>query len=74
MRSGFVKPNEKTVLILTGNLLKDPDFTIKFHKGELFQDSKLANDILGAQQRAPLVLDANVAALAKVLHDSEQIC
>lgn len=74
VRSGFVKPNEKTVLILTGNLLKDPDFTIKFHKGELFQDSKLANDILGAQQRAPLVLDANVAALAKVLHDSEQIC
>ena len=35
-RSGFVKPGESVVLILTGHLLKDPDFTIKFHRGELF--------------------------------------
>ena len=35
-RSGFVKPGESVVLILTGHLLKDPDFTIKFHRGDLF--------------------------------------
>jgi len=36
-RSGFVKPGESVVLILTGHLLKDPDFTIKFHRGDLFE-------------------------------------
>ena len=36
-RSGFVKPGESVVLILTGHLLKDPDFTIKFHRGDLFR-------------------------------------
>ena len=35
-RSGFVKAGESVVLILTGHLLKDPDFTIKFHRGDLF--------------------------------------
>ncbi len=34
-RSGFVKPGESVVLILTGHALKDPDFTIKFHRGDL---------------------------------------
>ncbi len=33
---GFVKPGEMVVLILTGHLLKDPDFTIRFHRGDLF--------------------------------------
>ena len=37
-RSGFVKPGESVVLILTGHLLKDPDFTIKFHRGDLFPE------------------------------------
>jgi threonine synthase len=27
----FVKPDEVVVLVLTGNLLKDPDYTIEFH-------------------------------------------
>jgi len=27
---------KSVVLILTGNLLKDPDFTLKFHRGDLF--------------------------------------
>ncbi|MGA9527902.1 MAG: threonine synthase [Terriglobales bacterium] len=35
--SGFVKTGEMVVLILTGHLLKDPDFTIKFHRGDLFE-------------------------------------
>src|ERR1700752_3026607 len=38
LRQGFVKPDESVVLVLTGNLLKDPDFTIDFHRGELFKD------------------------------------
>ncbi len=41
-RSGFVKAGETVVLILTGHLLKDPDFTIKFHRGELFAGTSVA--------------------------------
>src|SRR5437764_6027047 len=37
-KQGFVKPKESVILILTGHLLKDPDFTIKFHRGDLFAE------------------------------------
>ena len=74
VRSGFVKPHEKIVLILTGHVLKDPDFTIKFHRGELFNDSVYEQEsaVLKAQQRAPIVLDPDVRALVKVLEDAEK--
>src|SRR5258707_9739326 len=32
VKQGFVRKNEFVVLILTGNLLKDPDFTLKFNR------------------------------------------
>lgn len=74
VRSGFVKPHEKIVLILTGHVLKDPDFTIKFHRGELFKDSvhEQESAVLKAQQRAPIVLDPDVRALVTVLEDAEK--
>src|SRR5438132_3060881 len=57
VKQGFVKRNESVVLILTGHMLKDPDFTIKFHRGDLFPDKKDDAAILKEQQRAPIVLD-----------------
>ncbi len=62
---GFVKRHEITVLILTGHLLKDPDFTLKFHRGDLFPGS--VDPTLVAQQRAPIVLEASAGAVIKVL-------
>ena len=44
VRSGFVKENDKSVLVLTGHILKDPDFTIAFHKGELFAGTEHAKN------------------------------
>src|SRR3981081_3544756 len=44
VKQGFVKPSETVVLILTGNLLKDPDFTIEFHRGELFAGTPHENE------------------------------
>jgi threonine synthase len=67
VKQGFVKCNESVVLILTGHMLKDPDFTIKFHRGDLFPDKKDEAAILKEQQRAPIVLDANVETVLKVL-------
>jgi threonine synthase len=69
VKRGFVKSNESVVLILTGHVLKDPEFTLKFHRGDLFTgtpDEKHAA-MLGVQQRAPLVLDATVDAVSGVL-------
>ena len=78
-RSGFVKPGEAVVLILTGHQLKDPDFTIKFHRGDLFAGVPVAgtpNETEVAQakylQRAPVVLDANLGAVIAALDAAER--
>src|SRR6266581_6162956 len=72
-RKGFVKSGEAVVLILTGHLLKDPDFTIKFHRGELLSgthdESQTAQ--IGPLQRAPVVLDADLAAVIAALDAAE---
>lgn len=73
-KSGFVKHNESVVLILTGHLLKDPDFTIKFHRGDLFTgtpDEERASQTAGLQ-RAPIVLDANLGAVIATLDAAER--
>ena len=71
---GFVKPGESVVLILTGHLLKDPDFTIRFHRGDLFEGA--ANEAEGPEtkllQRAPIVLDATLSAVIAALAAAER--
>jgi len=74
VKSGFVRRGDSVVLILTGNLLKDPEFTLKFHRGELFADTtdeRQAED-LKKYQRAPVVLDAGVDEVLKTLADFEE--
>jgi len=69
-----VKSNESVVLVLTGNLLKDPDFTIEFHRGELFKGTKLegASSELNALRRPPIVLDATLDAVLRTLEQAEK--
>jgi threonine synthase len=73
VKQGFVKPGELVVLILTGHLLKDPDFTLKFHRGDLFAGTRHENEarILAAQQRAPIVLDTSADAVIRALEQAE---
>jgi threonine synthase len=73
-RSGFVKSGESVVLILTGHLLKDPDFTIKFHRGDLFAGLPAQEAASQAKylQRAPVVLDADLKAVIEALDDAER--
>ena len=76
VKQGFVKKNESVVLILTGHLLKDPEFTLKFHRGDLFASTpqeEEAESVLGPQQRAPMVLDASVSTVGKVLDQADRI-
>jgi threonine synthase len=70
----FVKPEETVVLVLTGNLLKDPDFTMEFHRGDLFQgtayEQKSAS--LNPFRHPPVVLDAKLDAVMKTLEQAEK--
>jgi threonine synthase len=72
-KQGFVRPSETVVLILTGHLLKDPDFTIKFHRGDLFTGTPYENEAsqIGHLQRAPVVLDADLGSVITALEAAE---
>jgi threonine synthase len=74
LRLGFVKPEQSVVLVLTGNLLKDPDYTIEFHRGELFQGTAQAgeNDPLNPYRHPPVVLDASLDAVISALEKAEK--
>jgi threonine synthase len=69
VKQGFVKSGDSVVLILTGHLLKDPEFTLNFHRGDLFAgtESEKEAGILRPQQRAPIVLDATMDAVIQTL-------
>jgi threonine synthase len=71
---GFVKAGESVVLILTGHILKDPDFTIKFHRGDLFAGTPSEAEAANVRylQRAPVVLDANLGVVIAALDAAEK--
>ena len=72
---GRVGTEERAVLILTGHTLKDSDYTIKYHRGELLTDAEEAE--ASAQERAqdtqlrkpPVVLDANLDKILRTLDE-----
>jgi threonine synthase len=74
VHQGFVRKEESVVLVLTGNLLKDPDFTINFHRGELFKGSndEAASAALNPLRRPPIVLDATLDAVIGTLEQAEK--
>jgi len=69
IKQGFVKSGETVVLILTGHLLKDPEFTLKFHRGDLFAGTEREQEArtLEAQRHPPILLDASVDAVIRTL-------
>lgn len=66
-RSGFVKRNETVVLILTGHLLKDPEYTLKFHRGDGFGEE----DAVRQQQRRPVEMEANASEVIDLLRRAD---
>jgi threonine synthase len=75
VKRGFVKPSEMVVLILTGHLLKDPEFTLKFHNDELFRGTRYERDaaMLAPQRHKPIVLDPAVDAVLTVLEQAGKV-
>jgi threonine synthase len=74
VKQGFVTPEESVVLVLTGNLLKDPDFTMDFHRGDLFKGTPHEGEsaALNALRRPPIALDATLDAVIRTLERAEK--
>jgi threonine synthase len=73
VKQGFVRPEESVVLVLTGNLLKDPDFTMEFHRGDLLKGTdESASAALNSLRRPPIVLEATLDAVIRTLEQAEK--
>lgn len=47
---GIIKSSDSVMCILTGHLLKDPDYTVEFHKDELYLDVTRETKISGKKK------------------------
>ena len=70
LASGFVGAEETVVLVLTGHVLKDPDYSMKFHSGQLFARSQ--NTELERRRRPPIPVDADVEKVIAVLDKMDE--
>ncbi len=70
----FVAPDESVVLILTGHTLKDPEYTLKFHRGDLFTGTPHEKEtgLFNGHRREPLILDADPDAVIRALEQAEK--
>ena len=71
--NGRVGREETTILLLTGHTLKDPEYTINFHRGELFSEAERAGASeaerleMAMLQREPLVLEPDADKVLSAL-------
>ncbi len=67
--AGHIGSNEAVVLFLTGHTLKDSDYTIQYHRGELLPPDEIGphGQALAGTQRNSILLDANADAVLRVL-------
>jgi threonine synthase len=71
---GIIAPDETAVCILTGNLLKDPDYTVEFHQDQLFADVNRTSSVTGAvridtegRSNKPVKLHADATAILEYI-------
>jgi len=62
--AGHIRKNEDVVAVLTGHVLKDPDYVSNYHRGTLSLDS---GPIAGALRNAPERVAASKAAILECL-------
>jgi threonine synthase len=69
VRQGKIGGEESVVLILTGHTLKDPDYTIRYHRGELLTELEktgLDAEIEGTRRNA-ILMDASTDGVLREL-------
>ncbi len=70
---GRITPEERVVLILTGHTLKDPEYTIDYHRGTLLDRAELAQAtpsglaLHAALRKPPQVLDADTDTVLRAI-------
>ena len=69
-----IDPDEDVVAVLTGNLLKDPDYTVNYHQNSLYQEATYRNELLEKKDKirstfanGPIKVRANKEEILKVL-------
>jgi threonine synthase len=73
VKLGVVGKEERTVLILTGHTLKDSEYTINYHRGELLTAAESAQATLEesrlhtALRKPPMVMEANLDVVLRAL-------
>jgi threonine synthase len=66
--AGHIDPQQEVVAVLTGHVLKDPDYVSHYHRGTLCIDSPNGpQPIVGAFRNIPQRVAANKAAVLKTL-------
>jgi threonine synthase len=76
---GRVGKEETAILLLTGHTLKDPSYTIDFHRGELLSENELAGATeaelaqLAQMRRQPVVLDPEADSVLRVLDSFKDV-
>ena len=70
VNAGIISPSDSVVCILTGHLLKDPDYTVEFHKDELYADVCRESRVTGRNKiptdgyrNAPVKMPADADAI-----------
>ncbi len=70
---GFVGSEETAVLLLTGHTLKDSEYTLRYHRGELLTGAEMAGATLEERAqhaqlaRLPVVLEPSADAVLRML-------
>jgi threonine synthase len=74
VQQGKVGKSESVVLLLTGHTLKDPDYTIRYHRGELLTEEENAGFLaeLSATRRNTIELDASAEDVLRALEQAGQ--
>lgn len=63
--AGTLRPNDDVIAVLTGNLLKDPDYVYRYHTGQLKTAS--GEQIKGTFENRPTVVPNNPQKIAELL-------
>jgi threonine synthase len=71
---GIIDPDQTVVCVLTGNLLKDPDYTVEFHRDELYLDAVRESSVRGSEKipvgtfaNRPVQMPADADAILKYI-------
>ncbi len=67
VKAGTVNPDADVVAVLTGNVLKDPDYIFKYHTGVLKDDG---TSIISNHGNRPVLLPYNQQEIERFLDDS----